>query len=82
MKPFDLRTSHSQLGENGANDQAQLLACLLCCFDDFNLGPIVSCFGYMHEDYFILLTCLKVQIQEGPKCQSLGEEDSRTPLSV
>ena len=55
----------SPCANDQAQDQAQLQACLLCYFHDFNQGLIFSCFGHVQEDYSNLLTCLKVQIQEG-----------------
>ena len=48
-----------------ANDQAQLQARLVCCFDDFNQGLFDSYFRPDHEDCYSLWTCFKVQKQEG-----------------
>ena len=46
---------------NDANtrDQAQayLLSKEVACFDDLSQGPIVSCFGRLHEDSYNLWTC-------------------------
>ena len=58
--------------KNDAKAQAQVQARvqvqLLCDnFNNFNQGPFDYCFGHMHEDYYSLWTCLKVQNQEESK---------------